>query len=280
MHAVKPTENIDTYMTDIDEFKGITVEREIELYHMMHTGDPNKREDARNELITSNLRLVVKIAHDFKKYGVTFADLVQEGNVGLMTAADKFDPKHGAKFSYFAAFWIKQSMRKAILNQSRTIRIPNCAAQMSAKLHKIKQRYLAEKGRLPTMEESAQELGVSEERIEGLSFSDIQIASINEKIDEDSDTTFEEVIHSETDEAQAKQEEVSQAVDATLNLLKTKFSDMDRFIILHAYGIDCKPLTPAIIAQETGLSEIEISIRMRRICKELKPMLKDMCFDL
>lgn len=280
MKHTQPTEDITQYMEDIKEYELISPEREIELYHTMRSGDPIKSQEARSELITCSLRLVVKIAHDFKKYGVTFADLVQEGNVGLMTAADKFDPKHGAKFSYFAAFWIKQSMRKAILNQSRTIRIPNCAAQMSAKLHKIKQRYLAEKGRLPSMEESAQELGVSEERIEGLSFSDIRIASINEKIDEDSDTTFEEVIHSETDEAQSKQEEISQAVEAMLKLLKTKFSDMDRFIILHAYGIDCKPLTPTIIAQETGISEIEISCRMRRICRELKPMLKDMCFEL
>ena len=280
MQATKPTENIDTYMQDIEQFKGITVEREIELYHLMRSDDPNKREDARNELITSNLRLVVKVAHDFKKYGITFADLVQEGNLGLMTAADKFEPGHGAKFSVYASWWIRQSMRKAILSQSRTIRIPNCAAQMSAKLHKVRQSYLAEKGRLPTVEESAKELGVSEERIDGLSFSDIQISSINEKIDADSDTTFEEVIHNETDEEQSKLEEQNQAIEAIKKLLAEKFSDMDNFILRKAYGLDCKLLPASVIAEETGLSEIDISIRLRRICSKLKPLLKGMSFTL
>ena len=123
------TENITSYMRDIKQIPLINRDKEAELSAMIHSDDDMQVLAARNELVCSNLRLVVKIAHDFKQYRLPFDDLVAEGNIGLIRAAEKFDPGKGAKFSCYAAWWIKQAMRKAIANQTRTIRVPGQCAQ-------------------------------------------------------------------------------------------------------------------------------------------------------
>ena len=274
------TEDISRYMEDIKQYKLISREREIELSFKIHNGTPEERDAAREELICANLKLTVKIAHDFKKYGVSFADLVGEGNIGLMTAADRFEAGHGAKFSCFASWWIRQSMRKAILCQSRTIRIPNCAAQMAAKLSKLKQEYLNEQGRMPSLKESSEALGISEERVESLSRTELTVCSINEKVNQDDDTTYEEIVAGETTEEQDKAEEKDHALAAVKKLLKTAFSDMDRYIIDKTFGLWGKILPASAISQETGIPEDELASRIKRICGQLKPMLKDMAFAL
>ena len=279
-HAIV-TEDIDQYMKDIDQYKLISREREIELSTQIHYGTPEQSAAAREELITCSLKLVVKIAHDFKQYGVSFGDLVGEGNIGLMTAADRFEPGHGAKFSCYAAFWIKQSMRKAILEQSRTIRVPNCAAQMAARLSKLKQEYLKDEGRLPTLAESSEALGISEERVESLARTELTVCSINEKVSPDDDTTYEEIVsNSETTEEQDKREEQEHAILAIKDLLLTKFSDLDRYIIDKTYGLWGKILPSSVISQETGIPEYDLAYRLKSIYNRLKPMLKDMAFAL
>ena len=130
---------------------------EIELAKLIAEGS----EAAREKMIVSNLRLVVKIAHDFKSLGVPLSDLIAEGNIGLMKAVEKFRPDKGAKFSSYGAWWIKQSMRRAIADQSRIIRIP---VQSAVKIKRIQKASLelAEKlGRVPTEKEIADELDIS-----------------------------------------------------------------------------------------------------------------------
>jgi len=280
-HQTIEIEDISRYMEDIEQYKLISREREIELSCKIHNGTPEESSAAREELITCSLRLVVKIAHDFKKYGVSFGDLVGEGNIGLMTAADRYEPGHGTKFSAYAAWWIKQSMRKAILCQSRTIRIPNCAAQMAARLSKLKQDYLAESGRMPTLAESSNALGISEERVESLSRTEISTCSINERVNPDDDTTYEEIVtNRETTEEQDKAIERDHAIEAIKEALTSKFSDMERYIIDKTYGLWGKILPVQTISQETGLPEYEIPYKLKEICAKLKPMLKGMAFAL
>ncbi|MCM8525369.1 MAG: sigma-70 family RNA polymerase sigma factor [Lentisphaeraceae bacterium] len=132
---------IRNYMYNISDISLVSKEEEVELADQIKRGC----EKAREKLIVSNLRLVVKIAHDFKGLGLPLSDLISEGNIGLMRAVEKFDPAKGAKFSSYAAWWIKQSMRRGLANQSRTIRIP---VQSAGKINKIRNARLELKEKL------------------------------------------------------------------------------------------------------------------------------------
>lgn len=275
MQARAKTENIDQYMRDVEQYKLISVTREIELAFKIHHGTAQESIEAKDELITSSLRLVIKIAHDFKQYGLTFADLVQEGNMGLMTAAEKFEAGHGSKFSYYAAFWIRQAIRKAILEQSRTIRVPNGAAQMAAKLSKLRHTYMEEMGRMPTTEESATSLGISVKRTKSIAYSELTVYSLNERVNDDSETTYEDLMHEQSTEEQDTFNERKHAIEAIKDLL-FKFPDVERYIMDKAFGLWGKMLPISAIAQETGIAEQDIPVKIRKVCNKLKPMLLDM----
>lgn len=133
--AVTKNDTMKTYMNEIGQISLVTKEQEVFLAAAIHGTDNGAHDEARKTLIKANLRLVVKIAHDFKGLGLPLLDLISEGNIGLMRAVEKFDPAKGAKFSSYAAWWIKQSMRRALANQSRIIRIP---VQSAGKINKIK----------------------------------------------------------------------------------------------------------------------------------------------
>jgi len=146
--------NIDSfklYMEDIEKIPLISRKEEIELAARIRRGD----EKAREKLIISNLRLVVKIAHDFKGIGLPLADLVSEGNIGVMRAAEKFDPAKGAKFSSYASWWIKQRMRRALSNQSRDVRIPVQSGRIISKIRGIESQFRSEHNREPSDDEVA-----------------------------------------------------------------------------------------------------------------------------
>lgn len=150
-------DSIKSYMKSISSIPLIKRADEAQLAKLIAEGS----EEAREKMITGNLRLVVKIAHDFKSLGVPLTDLIAEGNIGLMRAVEKFRPDKGAKFSSYGAWWIKQSMRRAIADQSRTIRIPIQSAVKIRKIQKASAELAEKLGRIPTEKEIADELEIS-----------------------------------------------------------------------------------------------------------------------
>jgi RNA polymerase primary sigma factor len=136
---------ITIYMQEIGEARGLSREEETYFGQRAMKGD----EEARRALIQNNLRLVVKIAHDYKGYGVPLLDLISEGNIGLMKAVDRYDPAKG-KFSTYAAWWIRQTMRRALMNQSRTIRLPAHMLEKITRLRKMEETLHEKLGRQPT----------------------------------------------------------------------------------------------------------------------------------
>ena len=112
--------SLDIYLKQISVIPLITVQEEIDLAKKISKGD----EKAREKMITANLRLVVKIAQDYSNIGLSLLDLINEGNMGLMKAVERFDPSKGGKLSTYASWWIKQSIKRALANQSKTIRLP------------------------------------------------------------------------------------------------------------------------------------------------------------
>ena len=180
--SASKNDTMKVYMQDIGQISLVSKAEEVDLAAKIHGRDTGEHDEARATLIQANLRLVVKIAHDFKGLGLPLLDLISEGNIGLMRAVEKFDPAKGAKFSSYAAWWIKQSMRRALANQSRTIRIP---VQSAGKINKIKsvRMKLAEKlGREPTDAEIAANLDFSERTVAGLRLADLKTFSLHDPI--------------------------------------------------------------------------------------------------
>ena len=185
---------LKSYMVQIAVFPRISVEDEVRLAKQIHGKNAAKGYQAEETLINANLRLVVKIAHDFKGMGLPLSDLISEGNLGLIRSARKFDPTKGAKFSSYAAWWIKQSMRRALWNQARVIRTP---VQTGAKLHKVRrmrESLRQELGREPEIGELAAALNFSERTVTMLLHADNRVFSLQDSIKEGENDTFEELI--------------------------------------------------------------------------------------
>ena len=192
--VVAKTDSMKLYMNEVGQIPLITPEQEKVLAAQIHSGDRALHDEACATLINANLRLVVKIAHDFKGFGLPLSDLISEGNLGLVRAVEKFDPAKGAKFSSYAAWWIKQSMRRALANQASVIRIP---VQSAGKINKIKlanMKLTEQLGRAPTDNELADNLSLSERTVATLRLSDLKTISLHAPIQQGEDGSFEDVI--------------------------------------------------------------------------------------
>lgn len=163
--VVVPTESrgdtLQLYLREIGQVKLLTPKEEVELARRIHRGD----KQARELMITANLRLVVKMARDYQGLGLPLLDLINEGNIGLMKAVQRFDPRKGAKLSSYASWWIKQAMRRALSNTSKTIRLPVHVVDKMAQVRKAEARLHETLDREPTDEEVAGELGLNARRI-------------------------------------------------------------------------------------------------------------------
>ncbi|MCF7853694.1 MAG: RNA polymerase sigma factor RpoD/SigA [Candidatus Pacebacteria bacterium] len=178
------------YMQHIAQYSLVTPEEEVELAAQISAGS----DEARIKLIRSNLRLVVKIAHDFKGLGLPLLDLISEGNIGLMRAVEKFDPSKGAKLSSYAAWWIKQSMRRALANQSRTIRIPVQSATKISKIQNARAKLREQLEREPTNAEIAEAVNLTERTVSGLRLGKTTTISLHDPIQQGEEGEFRDII--------------------------------------------------------------------------------------
>ena len=184
------------YLREIGRFPLLTPQQEIDLAQKIKRGDAKARE----QMINSNLRLVVTIAHDYVNLGLPLLDLISEGNIGLTKAVERFDAGKGAKLSTYAAWWIKQSIKRALANQSKTIRLPVHLVDKIAKVRRVSLQMSDELGREPTDDELGEELGIASEKVGRLKSAGIRPASLDAPIADNDSTEFAEVIGD--DEAQ------------------------------------------------------------------------------
>src|SRR5580700_7387462 len=184
---------IRLYLREIGQVKLLTPDEEIQLAARIKKGDKKARE----HMIKANLRLVVKIARDYEGIGLPLLDLISEGNIGLMKAVERFDPKKGGKLSTYGSWWIKQSIKRALANQSKTIRLPVHLVDKISKMRRVAMKLQEELGREPTDEELADELDMTAARVRQMRLAAIRPASLDAPIGDEESNSFAEVVEDE-----------------------------------------------------------------------------------
>jgi RNA polymerase primary sigma factor len=268
-------DTMKVYMTEIAQISLVTKKEEADLAEAIHGENIERHEEARATLIKANLRLVVKIAHDFKGLGLPLLDLISEGNIGLMRAVEKFDPAKGAKFSSYAAWWIKQSMRRALANQSRTIRIPVQSAGKINKIKSVRMKLNEELGRDPTDAEIAVHLDFSERTVAGLRLADLRTFSLHDPIQQGEEGEFQDIIpdrHAMTpDQILGDVESVFRLMD-----LLEKLEERERKILEMRFGLrGNRPLTLEEVSQEIGRTRERVRQIQNQALSKLKSLLVD-----
>jgi len=160
-NASTPQSPLETYLREINETPLLSPDDEQELAVAIGQGDPT----ARDRMVRANLRLVVNIARGYTGKGLTLQDLIEEGNLGLLRAVEGFDPAMGTRFSTYASYWIKQSIKRALINSAKTIRIPAYMVELLSKWRRASSRLTEELGRTPTPEEVARVLGLPRKKL-------------------------------------------------------------------------------------------------------------------
>ena len=191
---IEATDPIRMYLHEIGSIPLISAEEEAILSTKASSGDNN----AKNRLIEANLRLVVSVAKRYSSRGMPILDLIQEGNLGLIKAVERFDKNKGFKFSTYATWWIRQSITRALSDQSRTIRLPVHMAETVNKLIRESRRMLQELGREPTTEELAKEMKMSEERLRSIRRIALEPISLDLHIGDDEDNSLLEFVADDT----------------------------------------------------------------------------------
>src|SRR5213082_1985320 len=233
MAAEDSDTGIKIYLREIGQIPLLTPEQEIELAAKIKKGD----REARALMIRSNLRLVVKIAHDYANLGLPLLDLISEGNIGLMKAVERFDPAKGGKLSTYAAWWIKQSIKRALANQSKTIRLPVHMVDKISKMNRTARLLQEELGREPTDEELAEEMGIPPEKVGWMRMAAVRPASLDAPIGDDETGSFGELVPDE--QAHSPRERFEEkALCRLLRQVVKKLAPREAEILTARYGLD------------------------------------------
>ncbi len=273
--AVTKNDTMKVYMHDIGQISLVTKDQEVDLAAKIHGQDNLAHDEARQTLIKANLRLVVKIAHDFKGLGLPLLDLISEGNIGLMRAVEKFDPAKGAKFSSYAAWWIKQSMRRALANQSRTIRIPVQSAGKINKIKSVRMKLTEKLGREPTDAEIAEHLDYSERTVAGLRLADLRTFSLHDPIQQGEEGEFQDII---PDRGAMTPDRILSDVESVGRLISllTELEPREKMILQMRFGLDGKrPKTLEEVSQEIGRTRERVRQIQNQALSKLRALLAD-----
>jgi len=245
---------IKIYLREIGQIALLTPAQEIELAARIKKGD----KEARAIMIRANLRLVVKIAHDYNNLGLPLLDLISEGNIGLMKAVERFDPAKGGKLSTYAAWWIKQSIKRALANQSKTIRLPVHLVDKISKMRRVALQMSEELGREPTDDELAEEVGMASSKVSQLKTVSIRPASLDAPISDDDTTEFGEIVGDEealTPFEHLRDQNLRDEVSDLISVL----DEREKKIIFSRFGLDGgKPKTLEEVGRKFGVTRERI----------------------
>ncbi len=259
-------------MREISRYELLTAAEEIALAKRIGAGD----KEAHHYMVQANLRLVVKISRRYMNRGVALADLIEEGNLGLIRAVEKFDVTHGCRFSTYATWWIRQAVERAIMNQSRTIRVPVHVGKELYALTKHTNRLRSELERDPTDVEIAEAMGVSVQRIQELMGAAVRTDSADDMLHDDSDFTLYDVTADEAAESPGDQMQTVLR-NEILQVWMSKLEKKEREVVRLRYGLDDAgdPWTLEMIGEQLGVTrerirqiQVQALQKLRRIVSQ------------
>ncbi len=276
----KTNDPVRMYLKEIGRVDLLTAEQEVELAKRIEEGDPI----AKQELAEANLRLVVSIAKRYVGRGMSFLDLIQEGNMGLMKAVEKFDYKKGFKFSTYATWWIRQAITRSIADQARTIRIPVHMVETINKLVRIQRQLLQDLGREPTPEEIGAEMDLPTEKVRNIMKISQEPVSLETPIGEEDDSHLGDFI--EDSEAMRPDEYTNQELlKEQLNEVLDTLTDREENVLRLRFGLeDGQTKTLEQVGQQFGVTRERIrqieakalrKLRHPSRLKQLKDFLED-----
>ncbi len=241
---------VQFYLRSIGRIRLLTAKEEIELARRIQMGDSLSKK----KLVQANLRLVVSIAKKYLGRGLPLLDLIQEGNLGLIRAAEKFDAEKGFKFSTYATWWIRQAITRALADKSRTIRVPVHMVETINNLRKVTRKLSQDNNRRPTLEELAQEMKISVEKVRDILAANRSPLSLDTPYGEEEDNSLAEVVEDASrasPEDSTAQNLMSQDIRGVLSMLTPR----EREIIILRFGLnDGKPRTLEQVGRLVGIT--------------------------
>jgi RNA polymerase primary sigma factor len=252
------SEALDRYLTEIAREPMLTPDEEATLAHTIHQGGP-AGERARDRLVSANLRFVVSVAKQYQHQGISLTDLINEGNVGLVKAAEKFDETRGFKFISYAVWWIRQSIMEALAVKSRIVRVPLNQVGIAGKVNRATEQFLQEHGRVPSTHELATMTGIDEELVISAFEANGRSTSIDAPISEDDDNSLADTLSSDDDSARSDSSLDRESMNLFISdLLKEVLNDREQRIITESFGIGRMEKSLEEIADEMGMTRERI----------------------
>lgn len=263
----RSSESLERYLSEIAKEPRISPEEEEELARKIHQGG-REGERAKDRLVRANLRFVVSVAKQYQHQGISLTDLINEGNVGLVKAAEKFDETRGFKFISYAVWWIRQSIMQAIAEQSRIVRLPLNQVGAVSKINQVTSKFVQEHNRRPSVQELSQITGIDEMKIEQSLNADSHHMSIDAPFGDDDDNSMADVLASGSDTRTDRQvdfESMSKELDS---VLRTVLKERELKILKACFGIGCPEKGLEEIGEEFGLTRERVrQIREKSIVK-------------
>ena len=263
----RSSEALDKYLVEIGRQPLVTIEEEIELAQAIRKGG-REGERAKERLVTANLRFVVSVAKQYQHQGLTLTDLIDEGNIGLVKAAEKFDETRGFKFISYAVWWIRQSILQAIAEQSRIVRLPLNQSGALSKINQEINRFEQIHQRRPSVTELAELTQIDEAKIEQTAKADSHHMSIDAPFGEDDDNSMADLLASGDDSRTDKQVDYESLTSDLENVLRSVLKDRELKIVRECFGIGCQERGLEEIGAEMGLTRERVrQIREKSITK-------------
>ena len=263
----RSSEALDKYLVEIGRQPLVTIDEEIELAQAIRRGGP-EGEKAKERLVTANLRFVVSVAKQYQHQGLTLTDLIDEGNIGLVKAAEKFDETRGFKFISYAVWWIRQSILQAIAEQSRIVRLPLNQSGALSKINQEINKFEQMHQRRPSVTELAELTQIEESKIEQTAKADSHHMSIDAPFGEDDDNSMADMLSSGEDTRTDKLVDYESLTSDLDNVLRNVLKDRELKIVKECFGIGCQERGLEEIGAEMGLTRERVrQIREKSITK-------------
>ena len=247
------SEALDKYLVEIGREPMVSLEEEIELAQTIHKGGA-KGERAKEKLIKANLRFVVSVAKQYQHQGLSLTDLIDEGNIGLVKAAEKFDETRGFKFISYAVWWIRQSILQAIAEQSRIVRLPLNQVGAMSQINKVTAEFVQKNGRRPSIHELSEITGIDELKIRQSQNADGHHMSIDAPFSDDDTNSMSDMLASDDDSRTDKGVDFESMASDLDDVLKKVLKDRELKIVKQCFGIGCHEKGLEEIGAEMGLT--------------------------